>query len=320
MSLWRNAVWFVKGMREYTNSGYAAAAKTFDPCDLQVDVTGRTFLITGANSGIGKATAEEVAKRGGTVHLVCRNPSRGEEALKDIRETTGSQLVHLHILDMAQPRQVADFASRFCQEQDRLNVLVNNAGCMINTREVSADGLEGNFATNTLGTYILTTGLLPLLSKSEHPRVITVSSGGMLVSKLNTKDLQFEQMRPFDGTMAYSQNKRQQVIMTEQWAQQYPTIHFSSCHPGWADTPAVRTSMPDFHQKMKSRLRSIEQGADTLVWLCVAEAVAKQPGGLFFQDRAPAPKHLPLAWTKSSKPEEAGLMQQLEEIAQRFKS
>ncbi|XP_035693691.1 dehydrogenase/reductase SDR family member 12-like isoform X2 [Branchiostoma floridae] len=288
MSLWRNAVWFIKGMREYTNSGYAAAAKTFDPCDLQVDVTGRTFLITGANSGIGKATAEEVAKRGGTVHLVCRNPTRGEEALKDIMEKTGSQ--------------------------------VNNAGCMINTREVSADGLEGNFATNTLGTYILTTGLLPLLSQSEQPRVITVSSGGMLPSKLNIKDLQFEQMRPFDGTMAYSQNKRQQVVMTEQWAQQYPTIHFSSCHPGWADTPAVRTSMPDFHQKMKSRLRSVEQGADTLVWLSVAEAVAKQPGGLFFQDRAPVSKHLPLAWTKSTKQEEAGLMQQLEEIAGRFKS
>ncbi|XP_078612431.1 dehydrogenase/reductase SDR family member 12-like isoform X2 [Branchiostoma floridae x Branchiostoma japonicum] len=288
MSLWRNAVWFIKGMREYTNSGYAAAAKTFDPCDLQVDVTGRTFLITGANSGIGKATAEEVAKRGGTVHLVCRNPTRGEEALNDIREKTGSQ--------------------------------VNNAGCMINTREVSADGLEGNFATNTLGTYILTTGLLPLLSQSEHPRVITVSSGGMLPSKLNIKDLQFEQMRPFDGTMAYSQNKRQQVVMTEQWAQQYPTIHFSSCHPGWADTPAVRTSMPDFHRKMKSRLRSVEQGADTLVWLCVAEAVTKQPGGLFFQDRAPVSKHLPLAWTKSTKQEEAGLMQQLEEIAGRFKS
>ena len=98
-----------------------------------------------------------------------------------------------------------------------------------------------NFATNTLGTYLLTTGLLPLLEKSDQPRVVTVSSGGMLVQKLDVDDLQFQKMSKYDGTMAYAQNKRQQVEMTESWAAKQLAIHWSVMHPGWADTPAVRT-------------------------------------------------------------------------------
>merc|ERR1712107_263896 len=132
-----------------------------------------------------------------------------------------------------------------------LDVLINDAGCMVNQREVVEDGLDKNFATNTLGTYILTSGLAPLLEQSDQPRVVTVSSGGMLVQKLNLDDLQFEKMSKYDGTMVYAQNKRQQVEMTESWASKYPSIHWSVMHPGWADTPAVRTAMPDFHAKMK---------------------------------------------------------------------
>jgi dehydrogenase/reductase SDR family protein 12 len=106
---------------------------------------------------------------------------------------------------------------------------------MVNERVVSEDGLEKNFATNTLGTYILTTGLISTLEKSEEPRIITVSSGGMLLVKLDVDDLQFEKMSSsFEGTMVYAQNKRQQVVMTEQWAEMYKStgIHFSSMHPG----------------------------------------------------------------------------------------
>ena len=80
-------------------------------------------------------------------------------------------------------------------------------------------------------------------------RVVTVSSGGMLVQKLSAEDPQSEQLEPYDGTMAYAQNKRQQVVLTEHWAAQHPAVHFSVMHPAWADTPAVRTAMPDFHKR-----------------------------------------------------------------------
>lgn len=317
MSLYRNAVWFLKGLQEYTKSGYEAAAKHFTATDLEVDLSNRSFVITGANSGIGKATANEIAKRGGTVHLVCRNKSRAEEAKKEIVEQSKNENIHVHIVDMSSPREVWEFASAFSQNHN-VHVLINNAGCMVNQRELTEDSLEKNFATNTLGTFILTTALVPALKKSQDPRVVTVSSGGMLVQKLNVEDLQFEK-GTFDGTMAYAQNKRQQIVMTERWAAQHKDIHFSSMHPGWADTPAVQASMPDFHAKMKNKLRSEAQGADTVVWLAVSEAASRQPSGLFFQDRKAVPTHLPLALSKSSPAEDEKLMSTLEQLAEKFK-
>ncbi|KTF83683.1 hypothetical protein cypCar_00013091 [Cyprinus carpio] len=305
MSLYRNTVWFLKGLQEYTKGGYEAAARLFNEADLEVNV----FIITGANSGIRKpppATNRQKRKYGfvnfgysGTVHMVCRNEDRANEARKDVVEQSKNENVHVHLVDMSSPRKVWEFASGFSQNHN-LHVLINNAGCMVNQRELTEDGLEKNFATNTLG------------------KKITVSSGGMLVQKLNVEDLQFEK-GSFDGTMAYAQNKRQQVIMTEQWAAQHKEIHFSSMHPGWADTPAVQSSMPDFHERMKNKLRTEAQGADTVVWLAISDAASRQPSGLFFQDRKAVSTHLPLASSRSSPAEDQKLMSKLEELAVKFK-
>jgi len=318
MSLFRNTVWLVKGLKEYTNSGFVAASKNFNESDLDVKCEGRSYMITGSNSGIGKQTALEIVKRGGTVHMVCRNPSTGEEAKQELIETTGNNDVHLHILDLSKPTDVLKFARKFSEENSKLDVLVNNAGCMVNTRETNKEGLDMNFATNTLGTYLLTTSLLPLLEKSDQPRVITVSSGGMLVQKLDVDDLQFQKMSKYDGTMAYAQNKRQQVEMTESWASKYPSIHWSVMHPGWADTPAVRTAMPDFHAKMKDKLRSVEQGADTVVWLAISPAALQGESGQFWQDRVPVSAHLPLAWTRVGQGERERLISALEDFKEKF--
>ncbi|XP_058897629.1 dehydrogenase/reductase SDR family member 12 isoform X3 [Kogia breviceps] len=274
-------------------------------------------MVTGGNSGIGKATAFEIAKRGGTVHLVCRDQNRAEGARGEIIRESGNQNIFLHIVDLSDPKTVWQFVENFKQEHT-LNVLINNAGCMVNKRELTEDGLEKNFATNTLAVYVLTTALIPVLEKEHDPRVITVSSGGMLVQKLNTDDLQSERTA-FDGTMVYAQNKRQQVVLTERWARAHPTIHFSCMHPGWVDTPGVRSSMPGFHARLGARLRSEAQGADTVLWLALAPTAAVQPSGRFFQDRKPVPTHLPLARTWSSPAEEEKLIEILEELAQRFK-
>ena len=174
-----------------------------------------------------------------------------------------------------------------------------------------------------LGTHILTEGLIPKLQQSTaKARVIIVSSGGMLTNKMDFEDFNFEKMQPFDGTMAYAQNKRQQVIMTEQYAIKYGQgdkgIYFASMHPGWADTPAVRSAMPEFHAKMKNRLRSIDEGADTIVWLAISPKALEQENGLFYQDRQPVSTHLPLAWTKSSPEDCRKLMEKLDQVAAKF--
>merc|ERR1712109_384907 len=127
MSFYRNVVWFMKGMREYTKSGYEKASKQFHLKDLDVDCSGVSYMITGANSGIGKEAALEIAKRGGTVHMVCRNPQYAQEAAKELQEAaTTTNNIHVRILDLSDPKAVGKFASEF---KDPLNVLINNAGC-----------------------------------------------------------------------------------------------------------------------------------------------------------------------------------------------
>ncbi|XP_013878731.1 dehydrogenase/reductase SDR family member 12 [Austrofundulus limnaeus] len=319
MSLYRNAVWFLNGIHQYTRQGFETASKDFEPKDLDVPVVGRSFMITGANSGIGRATAMAIAKKGGTVHMVCRNKDRAEEAKSDIVSASGNTEVYVHVVDMSQTRQVWEFAEAFKKQYSYLNVLINNAGCMVHKRELNTEGLEMNFATNTMGVYILTQTLIPLLQKSRDPRVITVSSGGMLVQKLRVDDLQSEKDY-FDGVMVYAQNKRQQVVLTEHWAKTYPMVHFSVMHPGWVDTPAVSTSMPQFHQMMGDRLRTAEQGADTVVWLALSKVAARTCSGQFFQDRQAVPAHLPLAWTHSSDEEIQSFIAQLEALTRAVQS
>jgi len=318
MSFFRNVVWFVKGLQEYTKSGYQSASKHFIAADYEVDCTNRHFMITGANSGIGKCIATEIAKRGGTIHMVCRNPTTAEEAKNEIITESNNQNVHLHLLDMSKSQEVNNFTKEFVENNKELHVLINNAGCMINARETTEDGLEKNFATNTLATYILTVNLLPILKRSNNPRVVTVTSGGMLVQKMDISNLQSENVAKFDGTMVYAQNKRQQVIMTEQWADKHPEVHFSCMHPGWADTPAVRNSMPDFYEKMKDKLRTPLEGADTAIWLSIKQSLPEKSSGEFFQDRKVVAKHLPLAWTSSSKADVTSFMQQMESYASKY--
>uniref|UniRef100_G1PWZ7 Uncharacterized protein n=1 Tax=Myotis lucifugus TaxID=59463 RepID=G1PWZ7_MYOLU len=189
---------------------------------------------------------------------------------------------------------------------------INNEGCMVN-RELTEDGLK-NFATNTLGLYIFTTGPIPVL-KRHDPRMKTVSSDRMLVQKLNTNDLQSR--TAFNGTVVYAQNRRQQVVLSQQWPQR-PGIHFSFMRPGWVDIPARLYHCEAVHARLKGRLCAVALGVDTILRLVLPVATV-QPSGLFFQDQKSAPTHLPLARTSSSPAEEEKLTEILEELAQRFK-
>uniref|UniRef100_A0A3Q3JN60 Uncharacterized protein n=1 Tax=Monopterus albus TaxID=43700 RepID=A0A3Q3JN60_MONAL len=311
MSLYRNTIWFLNGIHQYTRTGYEAASKDFDPKDLDLSIVGRSFMITGANSGI--VVLYYI--------LYIENKDKAEDARAVIVNESGNTVseVYIHIVDISETRKVWEFAEAFKKQYPSLNVLINNAGCMVHKREVNTEGLERNFATNTMGVYVLTQTLTPLLQKSQDPRVIIVSSGGMLVQKLRADDLQSEKGY-FDGVMVYAQTKRQQVVLTQQWAKANPAVHFSVMHPGWVDTPAVSRSMPQFHQMMGERLRSIEQGADTVVWLALSRAAARTCSGQFFQDRKPVPAHLPLAWTHSSTAEIQRFMTQLEILARAVQS
>jgi dehydrogenase/reductase SDR family protein 12 len=283
----------------YTRLGYTLRQAAWDSTDTDVDMTGQVCLVTGATSGLGLATAEGLARLGATVYMLARNEGKGQWVREGIIRRTGNENVHLESADLSSLASVREFGTRFLERERRLDVLINNAGVLLPGRELSVDGFELSFATNVLGPFLLTTLLIPLLKAGAPSRIINVSSGGMYAQKLDVGDLQFER-KPFNGVTAYAQAKRAQVILTELWAEKLAGsgITVNAMHPGWADTPGVRTSIPRFHRLTRRSLRTPEQGADTIIWLAVAESVAGT-SGRFWLDRRERGTHL-LPGTQSS--------------------
>ena len=272
----------------YTNIGYALRRPFWKKTEPSMQ--GTVCLVTGANSGLGKNTTLRLAGLGATVYMFCRNPQRGEVARAEIVEKSGNEQVFLEIVDLGNQASIRDGFRRLLDQIDRLDVLINNAGALLHKRQTSADGLEMTFAVNTLGYFLLTELLLPLLKTSAPSRVLNVSSGGMYLAKLDVDDLQFEQ-RPYDGVQAYAASKRAEVLMTLRWAEQWQGsgVLVHALHPGWADTPGVATTLPGFFKFMKPFLRTPAQGADTIVWLAARPDLADEENGLFWFDRQPRP-------------------------------
>ncbi|KAL5779029.1 hypothetical protein ACOSQ2_009766 [Xanthoceras sorbifolium] len=297
---WRQTAFGVYGYLNFTKNGFIEHSKQFKPEDMQACIEGKNCIVTGANSGIGYTTAEGLASRGATVYMVCRSKERGEAALSAIRSKTGNQNVHLEVCDLSSVNEIKSLASRISSKDLPVHVLVNNAGLLENKRVTTSEGFELNFAVNVLGTYAVTELMLPLLEKAApEARVITVSSGGMYTVPLTT-DLQFSNGK-FDGVEQYARNKRVQVALTEKWAETYKNkgIGFYSMHPGWAETPGVAKSLPSFNERFAGKLRTSEEGADTIIWLAL-QPKEKLVSGAFYFDRAEAPKHLKFSATAGS--------------------
>ena len=288
----------------FDRGGFERHARGFRAADVEVDARGKLFLVTGANSGIGFATAEGLARRGAALWLLCRDGMRGRRALRELQRRTGSRALHLARLDVSDLRSVRSFAARF--PDVAVDGLIHNAGILPDARQLTADGIESTLATNVVGPFLLTRLLWPHLAAANAARVIWVSSGGMYARRLSLADVDWTARR-FDGVAAYAQSKRMQVVLAEQFAARAAgtRIGVHAMHPGWADTPAVRTALPRFHRWMDGRLRSPEQGADTALWLALCPRL-ETPGGRFWFDRAPQPTHL-LPFTRESAAEREAL-------------
>jgi NAD(P)-dependent dehydrogenase (short-subunit alcohol dehydrogenase family) len=274
----------------FDRMGYERHARAFRPEDLAEDLSGRVCLVTGANSGIGRATALQIARRGAELWLLCRDEERGREAQEALCAESGNERIRFAQVDLSRLTSVRDFVAKFQAKQ--VDVLVHNAGVLPAERHETEDGIELTLATNVIGPYLLTRLLEPKLRAAHRARVIFVSSGGMYPRRLSLADPNWRE-REFDGVLAYAQTKRMQVVLAELFAERWSDagIVVHSMHPGWADTPSVRDSLPRFWSLMQSRLRTPEQGADTVVWLAAAPAAAESSGKFWF-DRAPRRTHL----------------------------
>jgi len=282
----------------YTRLGFQLRRRLWEENEL-LDMRGKTVLITGATSGLGRAAAEGFAALGARVELLSRDRERGERVRSAITESSAGAEIGLVICDLGELESVRACAEGLIASGRRLDVLVNNAGILPRERRLSSDGLELTFATNVLGPFLLTNILSGLLARSPSGRIVNVTSGGMYTQRLHVEDLQMES-REFDGTIAYARTKRAQVILTELWARRLAsagvTVH--SMHPGWADTPGLADSLPGFHRVTKPLLRTPAEGADTTLWLGSAPAERIGTGG-FWHDRRRRPVHR-VPWTRET--------------------
>jgi NAD(P)-dependent dehydrogenase (short-subunit alcohol dehydrogenase family) len=185
---------------------------------MTYDLKGKTIIVTGANSGIGKAAAVQLAALGADVIMPCRSLERGQRALEDVRKWSGSQRVELMQLELASQKSIRVFAEKFKKKHKRLDVLIHNAANFdktITKPVLTEEGVETIFATNHIGPFLLTGLMLDLLKKSAPSRIITVSSKGLLVyPNLGMEFNNLNGERKFSSQHAYFLSKQAQVMFT----------------------------------------------------------------------------------------------------------
>jgi retinol dehydrogenase-14 len=248
---------------------------------------GKTALVTGGTSGIGKASAVAFAAMGANVVIVGRNLERGEAALRDIKGQSHSDSVELMLADLSVQGEVRRLADEFLERHERLDVLANNAGLVQSRRTETADGIETTLAVNHLAPFLLTNLLLDRLKESAPSRVITVSSEAERMGNIDFDDIQSRQK--YKGFAAYGKTKLANIMFTYELAERLKgTFVTANClHPGAVGTNFGKNNagpMALFFRLAKPFMRSPERGADTLIWLA-SSADVDGVSGKYFSDR-----------------------------------
>jgi len=263
------------------------------------NLTDKTIIITGANSGIGKAAAIQLAKSGATVVMACRSAERGAQALADVREAANSQRVELFRVDMASQASVRQFAAEFSSRHKRLDVLIHNAANFDHSQRkpvLTEDGIETVFATNHVNIFLLTQLLLDMLKASAPSRIITVASQGLMTYPF--LDIEFDNLngqKKFSLQHAYYHAKQAQVMFTFDLAERLKGtgVTVNCVRVGNVAIPDERlTHLPKFLLKMYEFKRKFaltpEKMAETYTWLAADPALETVSGGYWDAPNKPA--------------------------------
>lgn len=260
--------------------------------DTSRDLEGRTVLVTGANSGIGRATAVALGKRGARLFLAGRSEERTQPAIEEIRSSGNDQIAFLP-LDLADLASVRDCAARFLSTGFPLHVLVNNAG-LAGRRGLTRDGFELAFGVNHLGPFLLTELLLPRLKESAPSRIINVSSRG----HYRPKGVDFESFRKPTATATalaeYNVSKLCNVLHAKELARRLDGsgVTTYSLHPGVIASDVWREVPWPLRSIIKVFMRSSEEGAATSIWCATAPELVNQTGRYYDSCREKRPSPL----------------------------
>ncbi|XP_076143525.1 retinol dehydrogenase 12-like [Alosa pseudoharengus] len=265
-------------------------------CRSKARLDGKTVLITGANTGIGKETAVDLASRGARVILACRDMGRANRAADEIRKRSGNGNVVVKQLNLASLQSVRALAADVKASEERLDILINNAGIMMCPQWKTEDGFEMQFGVNHLGHFLLTNSLLDLLKKSAPSRVVNVSSLAHEKGEIDFDDINLD--RYYDPVKSYRQSKLANVLFSRELAKRLEGtgVTVYSLHPGVIRTELTRNltqSIPLWKLMMCSPLmlfrpliKSPWEGAQTTIYCAVDESL-QNTSGLYYSDCAP---------------------------------
>jgi retinol dehydrogenase 12 len=260
-------------------------------------MTGKTCIITGANSGIGLETARGLAQMGAHVVLVCRNPEKGRAAVADIQRGSPGAPLDLLIADMSSQASVRGLAAQILEKYPRLDVLINNAGTAITQRALSVDGIEMTIAGNHLGAFLLTLLLLERLKASAPSRIVNVSSEAQRRALLVMDDIQFER-RKYSAIGAYGQSKVLMNACTFELARRLEGmgVTVNCLHPGVVATNIWHSGEATLPLAIKVLVRAFKpfmlnsrKGAQVSLYLATSPDVAKVTGEYFVKSKVAPP-------------------------------
>ena len=261
------------------------------------DLSGRTALITGGYSGLGKETARAMASKGAHIILSGRDATKLSAAADELATSTGTKVDTL-VCDLASLDSVRKAGAEANDRFDKIDLLINNAGVMACDEAKTADGFEMQFGTNHLGHFLLTNLLMPLVEKGERPRIVNLSSRGHHIAPVDFDDPNFEK-RPYEKWMSYGQSKTANILFAVGLEERLASrgIHSYALHPGGIHTNLGRHMSEEDVQNLMERIRksaeergeepqpfkTIPQGAATTCWVATTEEL-EGAGGLYCED------------------------------------
>jgi retinol dehydrogenase-14 len=255
-------------------------------------MSGKTVLVTGANSGMGLATTVELAKQGAHIVMVCRSEERGKRALEQAMQESGSKAIVLMVCDLGSLASIRSFASAFKDRYSQLDVLVNNAGVVSLKRETTSDGFEAQIGVNHLGHFLLTNELLGHIKQAPQGRIVNLSSGAHKAGKIHFDDPNLT--RGYNVVKGYAQSKLANVLFTKEMAKRLADtkVTVNCVHPGAVATNIGVDRKTGFgktvHRMLRPFFRTALEGAQTAIYLASSEEVARQ-SGLYYVDNKIVP-------------------------------
>ncbi|XP_035798510.1 retinol dehydrogenase 13-like isoform X2 [Amphiprion ocellaris] len=262
-------------------------------CRSKARLDGKTVLITGANTGIGKETALDMAQRGARVILACRDMTRARIAADEIRQRSGNGNVVVKKLDLASLQSVRDLVKDVQENEARLDILINNAGIMMCPKWETEDGFEMQFGVNHLGHFLLTNCLLDMLKKSAPSRIVVVASRAHQRGRIHFDDINLD--KSYSPGKSYSQSKLANILFCRELATrlQGTGVTVYSLHPGVIHTELGRHFLSTLAMWKKMIVMPFSllvkrpwEGAQTTIYCAVDESQANV-SGLYYSDCAP---------------------------------